>query len=56
MAMNSIGKELASCASIAVSIKTVLDTPLLTDDGRLTEESGNTATSTEAFLNAPRIL
>jgi hypothetical protein len=32
-------KTIASCASIAVSIKSVLDTPLLTDDGLLTGES-----------------
>lgn len=32
-------KAIASCASIAVSIKSVLDTPMLTDDGLLTEES-----------------
>lgn len=30
---------IASCASIAVTIKSVLDTPLLTDDGLLTGES-----------------
>ena len=49
-------KAIASCASIAVSIKAVLDTPLLTDDGLLTEESGKTATSTETFLNNLRII
>ena len=32
-------KIVASCASIAVSIKSLLDTPLLTDDGLLTPES-----------------
>ena len=32
-------KVVASCASIALSIKAVLDTPLLTDDGLLTGES-----------------
>ena len=32
-------KVIASCAGIAVTIKTVLDTPLLTDDGLLTGES-----------------
>ena len=36
-------KAIASCASVAVSIKSVLDTPILTDDGLLTEESGETA-------------
>ena len=32
-------KVIASCAGIAVTIKSVLDTPLLTDDGLLTGES-----------------
>ena len=32
-------KIVASCASTAVSVKTVLDTPLLTEDGLLTKES-----------------
>ena len=35
-------KVIASCASIAVTIKSVLDTPLLTDDGLLTEQSEET--------------
>jgi len=35
-------KVIASCAAFAVSIKTVLDTPLLTDDGLLTPESETT--------------
>lgn len=35
-------KIIASCVSIAVTIKTVLDTPLLTDDGLLTGESETT--------------
>lgn len=43
-------KVIASCASIAVSIKTVLDTPILTDDGLLTEASEATASSIEGFL------
>ncbi len=43
-------KIIASCASVAVSVKSVLDTPLLTDDGLLTEESESTATSIEGFL------
>lgn len=38
-------KIIASCASIAVTIKSVLDTPLLTDDGLLTTESGEVALS-----------
>ena len=37
----------ASCASIAITIKSVLDTPLLTDDGLLTEESGDIVNSAE---------
>ena len=48
-------KAIASCASVAVSVKTVLDTPLLTDDGLLTEESEGTASSIEGFLNNMRI-
>ncbi len=32
-------KTVASAASVAVTIKSVLDTPILTDDGELTEES-----------------
>ena len=43
-------KVLASCASIAVSMKSVLDTPILTDDGLLTDESKTTATNIEGFL------
>ena len=35
-------KVIASCTSIAVTIKAVLDTPLLTDDGLLTGESETT--------------
>lgn len=42
---------IASCASIAVSIKTVLDTPLLTDDGLLTDESETVVESTQTALN-----
>lgn len=48
-------KTIASCASVAVSVKSVLDTPLLTDDGLLTEESESTATSIEGFLKNMRI-
>lgn len=43
-------KVIASCASVAVSVKSVLDTPLLTDDGLLTGESGERAESIEGFL------
>ena len=48
-------KTIASCASVAVSIKSVLDTPLLTDDGLLTPESEGTASNIEGFLNNMRI-
>ena len=48
-------KVIASCASAAVSVKSVLDTPLLTDDGLLTNESEGTATNIEGFLNNMRI-
>ena len=44
-------KTIASCASVAVTVKSVLDTPLLTDDGLLTDESEGTASSIEGFLN-----
>ena len=43
-------KAVASCASIAVTIKSVLDTPLLTEDGALTEESETIAGSAGAVL------
>lgn len=42
-------KAIASCVSVAVAIKAVLDTPLLTDDGLLTAESEATAKKTETF-------
>lgn len=48
-------KAIASCASVAVSVKSVLDTPLLTDDGLLTEESEGTASNIEGFLKNMRI-
>lgn len=48
-------KIIASCASVAVSIKSVLDTPLLTDDGLLTDESEGTATNIEEFLKNMKI-
>lgn len=44
-------KAIASCASIAVSIKSVLDTQLLTDDGLLTDESAGVVVNTEKFIN-----
>ena len=43
-------KAIASCASIAVTIKTVLDTPLLSDDGLLTDESEATVIFTEESI------
>ena len=48
-------KTIASCVSVAVSVKSVLDTPLLTDDGLLTEESEDAVTNTEGFLKNMRI-
>lgn len=48
-------KIIASCASVAVSIKSVLDTPLLTDDGLLTDASEGTATNIEGFLKNLKI-
>ena len=43
-------KAIASCASVAVSIKALLDTQLLTDDGLLTDESERMVISTEESL------
>ena len=43
-------KVIASCAAFAVSIKTVLDTPLLTDDGLLTPESETTLENVEESI------
>lgn len=48
-------KTIASCVSVAVSVKSVLDTPLLTGDGLLTDESEAKAASIEGFLNNMRI-
>ena len=44
-------KIIASCASIAVTIKSVLDTTLLTDGGLLTDESELTVTETKEKLD-----
>lgn len=44
-------KAIASCAAVAVSVKAVLDTPILTDDGLLTEESETTLTSTQSAID-----
>lgn len=49
-------KTIASCVSIAVSIKSVLDTQLLTDDGLLTDESAGVVVNTEEFVNKLRLL
>lgn len=49
-------KIIASCVSIAVSIKSVLDTQLLTDDGLLTDESAGVVVNTEEFVNRLRLL
>lgn len=48
-------KVIASCASIAISIKSVLDTPLLTDDGLLTEGSETAVSNIGGFLKNFRI-
>ena len=45
-------KAIASCVSIAVSIKSVLDTPILTDDGLLTPESEKVASTEQPALAA----
>ena len=52
---NESKAAIASCVSVAVSVKAVLDTQLLTDDGLLTDESEKTATSIEGFLSNMRI-
>ncbi len=44
-------KAIASCVSVAVAVKAVLDTPLLTEEGLLTSESEQTARKTEDFAN-----
>ncbi|MDR1766029.1 MAG: hypothetical protein LBR77_08070 [Lachnospiraceae bacterium] len=43
-------KAVASCAATAVTIKSVLDTPILSDDGLLTEASEQTAESAGAYI------
>ena len=40
---NESKKAVAVAASTACSIKAVLDTPILTEEGNITEESGETA-------------
>ena len=44
-------KAIASCVSVAVAVKAVLDTPLLTEEGLLTSESEQTVRKTEDFAN-----
>ena len=51
---NESKKVIASCASTAATIKSVLDTTLLTDDGLLTEESGTIVSSVEKFFEIIR--
>ena len=46
---------IASCASIAVTIKSVSDTQLLTDDGLLTAESEKTVLSVQESLETSRM-
>ncbi len=48
---NDSKKIIASCASVAVSIKSVLDTPMLMDDGLLSVESGLIIDKTMAALD-----
>lgn len=43
-------KTVASCASMAVSIKALLDTPILSDDGLLTPESQKVAAELEEVV------
>ena len=43
-------KVIAACAATAVSIKFVLDTPILTDDGLLTDESESVAGSADSMV------
>ena len=48
-------KVIASCASIAVSIKSVLDTPILTESGMLAPESEKIVKATESKLNLMQV-
>jgi hypothetical protein len=43
----------AAAASIAKAIKTVLDTPILTEDGKLTDESEQIALEMKSFIDQP---
>ena len=49
---NESKSVIALATSAAVSVKAVLDTPILTEDGNLTVESENTATALLADVNA----
>jgi hypothetical protein len=46
----SIQKNIAAAASLAKAIKTVLDTPILTEDGKLTDESAQVAGEIQAVI------
>lgn len=45
-------KAIAACASIAGAVKKVLDTPILAEDGKLTEESAVVASEIEGVVDA----
>jgi hypothetical protein len=44
-------RVIAAAASMAKAIKTVLDTPILTEDGKLTEESLKIATDVKTIVD-----
>jgi hypothetical protein len=44
-------KTVAAAASIAKTVKTVLDTPILTEEGKLTEESEKVAAEVKQFID-----
>jgi hypothetical protein len=48
---SGVQKNFAAAASIAKAIKTVIDTPILTDDGKLTEESKKIGESVKLVVN-----
>ena len=48
---NDSKRVIASCASVAMTIKSILDTPLLTDDGLLNGESAITVSLVQNKLN-----
>ena len=45
-------KTVAAAASLAKAVKTILDTPILTEDGNLTSESLEAANSVRGMLPA----